>query len=503
LNDSHDKKIGTVFTPLRWGKFAVEQFDIFPEWMNGATVFDPTMGSGRLLEALVDFGLGQGYSISELPLESLFGNELNSGYFNDALQLFREKFKVDMSANFSNADILELSPKPYDIILGNPPWQNFVDLPDDYKEKIKSAFTTYDLIDNRKNLLLGGSRIDLAALVVQRTIADFLKPHGNAFFFLPLSLLLNDGAHRYFRKFKIHNCIFSLERIYDFNDLSVFDKILTRYGLVKFKRDKKTSFPVDFYRNENGKWKKYKAKPLIINDDPLSVFSPEESHFFDGFQPIVIEKKSIPRQGINTCGANNIYFFESCTELEDGTSLLNEKVILPTQFIYPLLTKSNFTEHKMVPRKWVLLPYNDNGKPLSGKEISRCPLLRKYLFSVKNKLEQRKGKLIQTQIKKGIWWAMLGVGRYNFVNYKIVWEAYGRNTFKPMLVTGRWQVNQSLQAYMPVVTKTAAQKILNQLQNPVIETYLLSLKMEKTMNWAQPGKIKKLLKIKGGEEELY
>ncbi len=500
MKDFRQSKIGTVFTPLRWGKFAIEQFEIFPKWMNGATVFDPTMGSGKLLEALVDFGLEQGYSISGLPLKFLFGNELNSGYFNDALQLFREKFNVDMSANFSNADILELSPKPYDIILGNPPWQNFVDLPDDYKEKIKSAFAAYDLIDNRKNLLLGGSRIDLAALVVQKTIVDFLKPHGNAFFFLPLSLLLNDGAHRHFRKFKIHGHSFSLEKVYDFNDLSVFDKILTRYGLVKFKRDKKTNFPVDFYRNENGKWQEYKAKPLIINDDPLSVFSSEESHFFDDFQPIVIEKKSIPRQGINTCGANNIYFFESCIELKDGTCFLNDKVILPAQFIFPVLTSSNFKERKMIPEKWILLPYNKDGKPLTEEQINRYSLMENYLMKYRGKLRQRKGTLIRAQIEKGYWWAMLGVGNYNFSGYKIVWEAYGRNTFNPILAEGRWQVNQSLQAYIPVDTKTEALKILNALKNPVIETYLLSLKMEKTMNWAQPGKIKKLLKIK---DDIY
>ena len=84
-----------------------------------------------------------------------------------------------------------------------------------------------------------------------------------------------------------------------------------------------------------------------------------------------------------------------------------------------------------------------------------------------------------------------------FAPYKIVWEAYGRNTFKPLLVFGRWQVNQSLQTYIPVWSKQEALELLEKLKNPVIEKYLLSMKMGKTMNWAQPGKIKKLLNVSG------
>ena len=496
MKNLYDKKIGTIFTPLRWGKFAVERFDIFKKWMAGATVFDPTMGSGNLLEALVEYGIEQGFPVSDLPINLLFGNELNTGFYREALQRFREKFKADMSENFSNTDILDLPSKSYDILFGNPPWQNFVDLPDDYKQKIKPAFIAYDLVDNRKNLLLGGSRIDLAALVVQKTISDFLKPGGEVFFFLPLSLLLNDGAHRSFRKFKIHGVSFSLECVYDFAGLSVFDKVLTRYGLVKFQRDKKTNFPVNYYSNEDNKWEKRRAKPLINNDDPLSVFAAGDDKFFNEFKPIEIKKESVPRQGVNTGGANDIFFFDVCEELNDDTVLLNDKTILPARFIYPLLTKENFrAEKKLVPKKWVLLPYSDNGKPLTEKEVNAHPSLENYLLSVKSKLEQRKGKLIQTQIKKGIWWTMFGVGKYNFVPYKIVWEAYGRKTFKPLLVSGRWQVNQSLQAYIPVWNKQEAIELLKKLKNPVIEKYLLSMKMGKTMNWAQPGKIKKLLRM--------
>jgi thiamine pyrophosphate-dependent acetolactate synthase large subunit-like protein len=85
------------------------------------------------------------------------------------------------------------------------------------------------------------------------------------------------------------------------------------------------------------------------------------------------------------------------------------------------------------------------------------------------------------------------VGKYSFSEYKIVWEAYGKKVFKPRIFDGIWQVNQSLQAFIPCNDVATANKILADLCDPRVEEYLLSSKMEGTMNWAQPGKISALL----------
>ena len=168
-----DLQIGDVFTPIKWGEFAIDKFDLFSKWLNGASIFDPTMGEGNLLESLITYGLSKGFSIENLPINNLFGNELNTTHFNKAISKFKEKYGLDMSKNFTNEDLLRLKPKKFDIIFGNPPWQNFVDLPESYKEQIKSYFLRFDLVENKQNLLLGGSRIDIAALIIQISIKDF------------------------------------------------------------------------------------------------------------------------------------------------------------------------------------------------------------------------------------------------------------------------------------------------------------------------------------------
>ncbi|MGM0375779.1 MAG: Eco57I restriction-modification methylase domain-containing protein [Bacteroidota bacterium] len=488
-------KIGNIFTPKAWARFAIEEASLFDKWQKGHTIFDPTMGRGQLLEALVEYGLEKGFSLKELPIKLLFGNELNRENHAEALDRFREYFCADMSENFQNGDIFDMKPQSFDLIFGNPPWQNFNDLPASYKEKIKPLFGRYELIDNPRNLLLGGSRIDIAALVIRKVICDFLAPDGEAWFFMPLSLLLNDGAHKSFRKYKAGDTRYAPKKVYDFHNTEVFHSVSTRYGLVQFQKNEPPAFPVPYKILNNNKWANYVAAPLHGQDAPLSIYNEKKARPLSKHQPIMVSKNSVPRQGINTSGANDVFFFKSYQKLSATTCLVNDQIELPDRFVFPLLTGRNFKPGLIKAAAWVLIPYSSDGRPLTKEELNAYPKLKHYLQLHHKKLAGRKGTFINSWIKKGFWWALLGVGPYNFASYKVVWEAYGKKEFKPFIVDGHWQANQSLQAFIPFESKAEAEKVLKQLKAPDIEEYLLSMKMEGTMNWAQPGKIKKLLQF--------
>jgi hypothetical protein len=497
----NNTSIGVVFTPLSWAIFAIEQYNLFDKWISGASVFDPTMGEGNLIEAFVAIGIKKGIPKESLPIERLFGVEINTEHFDKFFVKMKEKYGVEMPmSNFVNKDIFFLErEQQFDIVLGNPPWQNFNDLPDFYKENIKPQFFLYDLITNAKEMLLGGSRIDIAALVIQKVIQKNIKENGEAFFFMPLSLLLNDGAHKTFRTYKVNNIKYFIDKIFDFNNADIFGGVATRYGLVHFSRDKSQEFPIDYQRWENNTWVEYEARPLFHATAPLSIYKSSEKSPLDEFDLIVLKKASMPRQGANTCGANHIFFFDTYQEI-DGTycKVGNKKIgehILPIKYIFPLVINKNFKEKFEKPQKWVLLPYQYSSKPLELSQIIAAEPLKNFLFQFKTELENRNGVLINVAIQKGYWWALLGIGDYNFFPYKIIWEAYGKTEFTPKLFEGNWQANQSLQAFIPLKTEAEAKRILSCLQDKKVENYLLSLKMEGTMNWAQPGKIKKLIKF--------
>ncbi len=509
--------LGAVYTPLEWAEFAVEKYGLLSDWLAGKTVFDPSMGEGNLLSALVERALKQGIPRETLPLHKLFGAELSEAAHQNALALFKARYNVDMRHNFLCVDFLlneqdeypksfteATFPHKFDILFGNPPWRNFVDLPEEYKESIKPLFFEYDLVENAKNLLLGGSRIDIAALFVQKSITDTLIDGGKAVFFLPLSLLLNDGAHTAFRKrFTTPESRYSLCSVYDFERIPVFP-VSTRYGLALFEKKPPAvssaagnSPAIPYFRLENGEWRRYEAVAGSNGFDagaPYLVFSRTPA-----IPEIAAPLSAKPRQGINPCGAARVFMFDECRVLDEtrcetrgADGGIHQ---LPQKYLYPLITSPNFSGDD-TPRKWALLPYNaKTGRPLSFAELEQERDMFNYLKKHEHTLKNRKGTLIQSHIRRGVWWALLGVGAYNFTPYKIVWEAYGKKAFIPRIFAGNCQANQSLQAFIPCCDKVLAENLLASLSDPSVEEYLRASRMDGTMNWAQPGKIRRLMRF--------
>ncbi len=103
--------------------------------------------------------------------------------------------------------------------------------------------------------------------------------------------------------------------------------------------------------------------------------------------------------------------------------------------------------------------------------------------------------LYQTKIRREFWCVLFGVGAYTFAPYKVCWQAYGQKHFYPKLFGGNWQGNQALHAFIPLTSKQEGEKLVEQLSDPLVEKYLCSEQMEGTCNWAQPGRIQRLLQL--------
>ncbi|MGA9407357.1 MAG: SAM-dependent DNA methyltransferase [Bacteroidota bacterium] len=507
LSTVENNPIGAFFTPLHWATWVIAENNLFDRWIDGAVVLDPTAGEGNFLEAFLAVAIDRHIPLTNEMLGRLIGIEKEAKFVQKFFFKMKKSYSVNFPrGNFKNQDyILSKSTTKADIVVGNPPWRNFNELPLRYKEKVKPYYFRYHLVPNSKELLLGGSRIDIAALVIAKCLIENLKENGAAYFFMPLSILLNDSAHRPFRAYKLGGIDFSINRVFDFNNKPIFDGVAARFGLAEFQRDKKQRFPIPYFTFESGQWAKKFAKPAFHSNDPLSI-GEEASSFqaFESFSKIEIPVESKPRQGVNTCGANQVFIFDSIIRLDRKTARvsnnINKNIDLPLRYLFPMVTKDNFGPAGIVPQRYVLLPYNvATGKPLEESEIKREPALHKYLVSQKSILQKRKGTLINVWISKGYWWALLGVGTYSFAAHKIIWEAYGKKTYAPKIFSGEnrmcWQGNQSLHAYIPAGDRNTAVKILEQLQNPIVQLYLSSQRMQGTCNWAQPGRIGKLLRI--------
>ena len=505
-SNSFDNPIGAFFTPLQWAKWVVNKYNLYEKWLNGAIIFDPTAGEGVFLEVFIQKAVKENNKEIDALISNLYGNEREPHFVKRFLSKMKRKYDVSFPIeNFTNEDILFCQKEiQADIVVGNPPWMNFNDLPNFYKEKIKPLFFKYGLVSNSQKLLLGSSRIDIAALIISKAIKDNLKQNGVAYFFAPLSIFLNDGAHQSFREYSIYDTTFFVKEIYDFADNKIFDNVSTRYCMTQFIRDSHQKFPVNYFVFENKKFKHYFAKPVFNKTDPLTIYQEKDDlDSISNFKKIQLPKSSKPRQGVNSCGANSVFIFDKLEKNDNSlVRVCNKQVsaILPKQFLFPLIVKNNFNQQTPHPEKWILIPYDTiSGKPIPLHSLQEHKFLYEYLLANKEILTKRKGILIQSWIKKGFWWALLGVGSYSFKPIKICWESYGKKNYNPKIYYSQngfaWQGNQAMHAYIPLSEKSFATDILAELRNPIIEMYLKSHRMEGTCNWAQPGKISKLIEF--------
>lgn len=506
LPSNYNRKFGAVFTPLVWAKKIVDKH-FFNEWINGAVILDPTAGEGVFIEAFISLAKEKEIELTDENLSRLYGIELNRVFIENFFRKIKSIYSVQFPiGNFRHGDIFfQENEICADYLVGNPPWVNFTDLDELYKEKIKFLFIHFGLVGNQKDLLLGNARTDIASLVLMKVLHSNLKKNGRAIFFLPLSIFQNDGANQEFRNYQVRGVDFCVDEIMDFNGNKIFDDILARYGVAQFHRDKKQVFPIKYHIFRNGNWVLHKAKPLFNSTDPLTIIdSNEMENRLNNFEKIILAKHLQPRQGVNTCGANDVFFFNSYKLVGNNkVEMLNkagEKLTVSTKYVFPLTVSSTLVKENPKPEKLILIPHKENGKPIDFETLQQEQELFDYFLKYKSVLENRKGVLINTWIKKGFWWALLGIGEYSFVPYKVMWKAFGENTFLPKLLYpdsnfGSWQGNQSLNAFIGATTLEEAKEIHLKLTNPLIQDYLSSLRMQGTCNWAQPGRMKKIMEF--------
>ena len=492
---SHDKPVGAVMTPLRWAKWLVRESGFVSKWMQGATICDPTAGCGVFAHALVDVATEDGVEVDDEMLARIFLIEREAAFLRE----FHESFKFNYKRSFPKqntalADIVLENPcRKFDLLVGNPPWANFNDLPPTYRESLKGAFIANGLVHDNQLLLLGCARVDFAALVLAVAIKQNLEVRGEGIFFLPLSLFQNDGAHSGFRRYSIGDTTFRPAEIWAFTETKVFPEVATRFGAVRFERNAVARYPIPYRVESGGGWAERFAAPIGGANAPLAVFdSAIEFAETPQLTRISVRENQKPRQGVNTCGANDVFIFDDIPR------------DVPTNFLFPLITKECFREDEPSPRRYVVLPYDERtGRPLDETHLRSIPKLAAYFLERKNQLLARKGTMLNAWMKRGVWWACLGVGEYNFAPFKVAWEAYGKTNFRPRIFGSHngkpWQANQAMHAFIPCCSLAEAEELLSLLENSNIESYLRSLSVEGTCNWAQPGRIKRFLQFTPAE----
>lgn len=492
------EQFGQVFTPLEWAEWLINKWNIFDAWLDGAHICDPTAGQGAFLIALLKIARNNRIPITPERLSRLSLIEIDSSHIEKFKQTVMQDFGIGFPTEqiFCKDIVTQEHSKKYDILFGNPPWVNFGDLPSAYKSRLKPYFIQEGLVQNTQSLLLGSSRVDLAALVLKVVLGKLLKEKGKGYFYLPTSLFFGDGAHSGFRNYSANNRNFAIEAVYEFSSTQVFEGISTSYCCAQFQIDSNQYFPVLYFKEFGENWIEQKALPLRNHTDPWRIVENLDDTTTCQILDISLSPEQKPRQGVNTCGANSVFIFEQ------------KPANLPEQFLYPLVTKEIWRQTTDTPHKWILLPYHrETGKPLDWHSLNKHDTLRDYLQEHQDVLQARRGTLLNASMKRGNWWGLLGVGPYSFAPYKVIWEAYGKDHFNPIVISDldgqMWQGNQAMHAFIPCWCENDALRVRTALEDPEIPKLLRQLNGSGKCNWAQPGKIKKILNFDEMQQNLF
>lgn len=399
------------------------------------------------------------YLASKYKHIQFYGIEKNEQVYRQTLEITKKFSNI----KYFHGDMFfdEFDIPLCDLYLGNPPWVNYIDLEENYREKIKKVWTSYFKVKKDFRMLLGDSRGDLSQIFMYYSIKKFLKEDGKFSVIMPLtSIRSKNSSAEDFRSFQN----ITVNKISEISKINPFINTDRTCCFIEGKNGGQTNFPVDYqvYVDDN----KYISKELFNKNGNL-IFKDEND----------ISGKSdyIARQGINTLGANDIFFFK-------------EKPQINSNLIKRLLKSSDIKKWTYNPSYWVLVPYNSDGKIIVESQLRLDSQVWDYLLSHKNKLQNRKSKFV-----KNNFYQLFGVGDYTFKKYKVMWRGLGSKRLECVVVDSETMPNQSMNCYISTDDFQESHYICAIMNSEFYENQVFKICESGSKSFGQPNIINSLI----------
>lgn len=356
-----------------------------------------------------------------------------------------------------------------DYIVGNPPWIDWQNLPENYRESIQKYWYDYRVFDHKgQKAQLGSAHDDISVLMTYVIMDNFLKDGGKLAFVINQNLLQASGGGDGFRKFTIKEKIpVSVKSVNDFvevgpfKDLGVSNKTATiilqkneinTYPVVYnkwHKREKKvivSDADMDDVLNRQIACKKFYASPINEYNSPWMIATASQKKMFDKMINKDAERSSYrARKGVDT-SANAIFWVKEKKKVKSNLILVDNspensrKEIshicdfpLETNYIYPLLRGKDVKKWRYSSELSIILPYTKDGKVVGKKELlATCPNMFDYFFMDRHGfdsiLKERAiyKKFILRQDEHAPEYSLYNIGEYTFSSYKVIWKALAK-----------------------------------------------------------------------------
>ncbi|HEU4709990.1 MAG TPA: N-6 DNA methylase [Pyrinomonadaceae bacterium] len=345
--------------------------------------------------------------------------------------------------------------QPFDCVAGNPPWINWANLPDEYRQRTAGLWRTYRLFEHTGlRARTGAAMDDLSVLMLYIAADKYLKPKGKLGFVITQSIFKTAGGGEGFRRLQLGNGEhLKVIQVDDFSSVQCFEGATNRTAVLIIQKGQPTRFPVPYnfwQKTSSGsvpteadhdtamtrlRYRKWIAKPIDPNKINSSWIT-GRSRAIKHIENIIGKSDYSGRHGCHT-HLSGVYWVEAITNRKDGQILIsnlhdsgrirvkNVNMAIEPDFIFPLLRGRDVHRWSAHSQASVLIPQDpeDPAKGLPERSMQRhFPKTFNYLKQFEEQLRKRSGFKQFFDPNTAPFYSIYNVGPYTFAPYKVVWR---------------------------------------------------------------------------------
>jgi hypothetical protein len=347
---------------------------------------------------------------------------------------------------------------PFDYVAGNPPWINWQNLPEGYRNETKSLWVDHGLfVHSGMDTILGKGKKDISTLVTYVAAESYLKDGGKLGFVITQSVFKTSGAGQGFRKFKTkRGTALGVIWVDDFSEMQLFEGATNRSAVFIMRKGQPMKYPVQYaYWRKKGSGRSggfdydtslqeatdkterflFVAEPVDAKD-MTSAWITGRPAAIKAVRKVLGKSDYEAHAGVYTGGANAVYWFDVLADHGDGTvtarnitegakrKVESVQVKLEKELLYPMLRGRDLTRWKADPSAHLLFVQDVQRRCGIRESIMEetYPLAYAWLCQQKSTLLKRSSQSIKNLMKKHAFYSMFAVGDYTMSPWKVVWS---------------------------------------------------------------------------------
>jgi type II restriction/modification system DNA methylase subunit YeeA len=347
----------------------------------------------------------------------------------------------------------------FDFVVGNPPWVNWENLPESYREVSKSLWGFYGLTEVAGKVGLGKVKRDLAMLFLARCFDRYLAVGGVLGFLIPFTVFKTQAGAG-FRRFLASRT--RVRVVHDLVTLYPFEGAVNRTAAVVVEKVGPNELDMVVRENLRGVnhvvWVNPGKKPVPTDKSLEDVLRETRRHYVvmvpleagkpesiwmqltpkavDAVRKLLTGPKHYKAHAGVYVGLKQVYYVRIKGRTSDGRLVITNpeepgqkkrvkqvEAAVEPDLVYPLVrgrdVKKWFVDFE---DRYIILPHDSKtAKPLSEMTIkTKFPNTYDYLNHFKKELEKR--SIHKLWGKNNPFYTVYDIGEYTFAPYKVVWK---------------------------------------------------------------------------------